>query len=115
MKTLVVTSKGGAHRARVDAHVFGAWAAHRIPSFDEAFGCSWAGGWRVAHVCSAAAIAGLIDDLTEAEAIAIAKALSKQLPDFPNVSADDVRKGKPGEPWGYLVQAVVAETLEASQ
>lgn len=109
--SFIVTSSRGIYRERVDAHIFGDWVAHRIPDFDDS-SLHAKNGWRVAHRHSGAAIASLVDDLTEGDAIAIAKALNRQLPDFPKVTAEDARRGDVMPPWGYIVQAVVAETLE---
>ena len=113
MKQTIVLMFTVGPRSIPDAHVFGNWAAHPKMDFDpnDTHKMNRSDGWRVSHLPSGLAISSLVDELDEAEAVAIARRLGDAYPlDADRVDRDDVT-GLPSDA-GYIIQALVAEALD---
>lgn len=111
IEILISTVYGIPREKKVDAVVFGKWAVHRLGNLGAHDPLPSPGhGWRVTHAPSGFAASSLADDLTRADAVRVAKALDRHLPDFPD---PDWRSHPmvPVDPWAYLTEAVVAEAL----
>ena len=106
-----ITVTRGDCKARIDAHVFGDWAAHRLIDADpvtaEDYGLDTS-SWRVSHVPTGFCIGSQIDDVTEREAICIAQALGKMMPSLPPMEGNTSLSK---DPWLYLVQQIIGEAL----
>lgn len=87
----------------VEAKVFGDWCVHPVREIESGSMQEHRDGFRVSHVPTGYSIASLADDMTEADAIAVAKSLNRVRLD---IYASDAR---------YIAQAAVGMALAEPQ